>query len=390
VPRSSQENAKDYYAILEVQRDATPAAIKKSFRRLALAYHPDRNNEPEAEAQFKLINEAYAVLSDTEKRRRYDRYGHNETASDPFQSGGVNANDLKDIFGDDLFHTLFSSLFGGQRRAQPPKDIHTQIRISLEDLLNGAEREVEIKRKGMCSPCHGSGFRNGHKRKCGRCSGQGQVRVNRGFIAIAQPCPDCGGSGADASSVCHSCQGSAFGVNQARVKVKIPVGVEEGHLLRVKEAGHASSASTQRSDVIIEVKVDPHEHFEQDGLDLYYQASAPFDVVTLGGTINVPLLGGGEAQVKVPSGTQSGQALRLKRKGLPRLGDTKVGDLFVYVEVEVPKVLKATERELLVAWRELREGEVNTSGIDGHSNPSQVQGVNGVDSIKKLWQKLFS
>lgn len=385
---SSTSKHQDYYSILEVERDATAETIKKSFRKLALAYHPDRNDDPQAEAQFKLINEAYAVLSDPEKRRRYDRYGHDETPNDPFQSGGVNASDLRDIFGDDLFQTLFSSLFGGVRRAQPPKNIHTQLRITLEEVLAGGEREVKIKRTGSCSPCHGSGFRNGQKRKCSRCGGQGQVRVNRGFLAIAQMCPDCGGSGADATAICHPCHGSGLAPHEAVVKVKIPVGVEEGHLLRVKEAGHQSKGYPQQSDVMIKIEIEDHKLYERDGLDLYHQVSAPYDVVALGGKVTVPLLGGGHAQVKVPAGTPSGQALRLKRKGLPRLGDSTLGDLFVYVEVKVPKVLSATERELLVALRELRDQGGELKNGDSFTEP-KVNEHKSEHVVKKIWQTVF-
>ena len=356
--RSSQ-TTEDYYAILELDRNATADEVKKSFRRLALQYHPDRNDSPEAEARFKSINEAYAVLSDQEKRKRYDRYGHSETAHDPFQGGGVNASDLRDIFGEDLFQSLFASLFGGQRRTAPPQDLSTKLEVTLEEVYQGGEKEVSIRRQGPCQSCQGSGYRNGRKHNCKRCGGQGQVRVNRGFLVLAQPCPDCGGTGADAASLCHHCHGSGNGMSQAKIKVTIPRGVSSGHLLRVKHAGHQVVGHAQRSDLLLHVEVKEHTDYEREGAHLSYQIDVPFDILTLGGTITVPLLNGGQAQVKVPPNTSSGKALRLKKKGLPKWESNDMGDLFVYVEAEVPKALTAAERELLVAWRNLREKKSN-------------------------------
>ena len=367
--RSSQ-NTEDYYSILEVERGASAEEIKKSFRRLALKYHPDRNQDPEAEARFKLINEAYAVLSDQDKRKRYDRYGHSETAHDPFQGGGVNASDLRDIFGDDLFQSLFSSLFGGQRRSNPPQDLKLNLTITLEKVLLGGEQEVKVQRQGPCIKCKGSGHRSGQKRHCQRCKGQGQVRINRGFLAIAQPCPDCGGTGADAASLCHPCHGSGNGLNQAKIKVQIPKGVVTGHILRIKHEGHQTAGYPQRSDLLIEIEVQEHKLYDRDGSNLYYEAHVPFDVLGLGGKVKVPLLNGGYAQVKIPEGTNSGQALRLKRKGLPVWDSNEVGDLFVYAVAQVPKVLTAAERELLVAWRNLREDQQTEENETVHKDDS--------------------
>lgn len=383
--RSASASDQDYYEVLEVERKASPDEIKKSFRKLALAYHPDRNDAPEAEAKFKQINEAYAILSDPEKRKRYDRYGRSETASNPFQGGGVNANDLKDIFGDDLFHSLFSSLFGGQgqRRSPPPKDIQTKLSLSLEDILEGGEHEVQIKRSGSCKPCNGSAYRDGKVVKCTRCHGQGQIRLNRGFLAIAQPCPDCNGTGIAPSALCPVCHGSGQSTQKVTVKVDVPIGVEAGHRLRVREAGHKSTGHSNASDVIIVIELKEHQEFERDGIDLYYQASAPFDVLSLGGKLRVPLLGGGQAQVKIPAGTQSGKALRLRKKGLPKLNGQEFGDLFVYVEVEVPKKLTAAERELLVAWRSLREGELTNQDSSIHDEHDS----SFVENIKSVWSR---
>lgn len=379
--RSSRGDG-DYYATLEVDRSASAEEIKKSFRRLALAYHPDRNDSSDAEAKFKQINEAYAVLSDPEKRQRYDRYGRSDSVSDPFQSGGVNANDLKDIFGDDLFQSLFSTLFGGGQssRAAPPKELRAKVSVTLEEVLSGVEREVKVKRHGACESCQGSGAEGGRKRPCSRCKGRGQVSVNRGFIVLAQPCPDCRGKGVDPAASCRPCQGQGVKMSEAMIKVNIPAGVDVGYLLRVRGEGHASLGHPQRSDLIFEVDIESHQDFDREGVHLSCQALAPLDLLALGGTLSVPLLGSGKAQVKIPPGTSSGQALRLKRKGLPQVGSSQVGDLFVYVEVEVPKVLTAAERELLVAWRSLRE---NTDSAD-----EPLEGDEGLLSqVKRLFKR---
>lgn len=356
---SAGQGSEDYYSVLEIERSATAEQIKKSFRRLALDFHPDRNNSPEAESRFKQINEAYAVLSDPEKRQRYDRYGKSESASDPFQSGGVNASDLRDIFGDDLFQSLFSSLFGGgprSRQEAPLEELKAGLSVSLEEVLTGCERELSVKRRGACSACQGTGSKTPKPRACVRCKGRGQVRANRGFIVLAQACPDCGGRGVDPSSLCSPCHGSGVGTSTAKVKVKVPPGVASGHSLRIRGEGHRSAKTGARSDLMIEIQVDEHDEYERFGDDLSLQVMAPFDVMALGGVLSVTLLGGGQARVKIPAGTQSGQALRLRRKGLPSLNQDQVGDLFVYVEVEVPKSLSKEEKALLTEWRARREG----------------------------------
>lgn len=339
----------DYYAVLEVSRDADASQIKKSFRRLALAYHPDRNDAPDAEARFKLINEAYATLSDPEKRKRYDRYGQSEPVHDPFQ-GGVNAQDLRDIFGEDIFNNLFASLFGARPQSPPPAQLRAELKLTLEDVLTGGEREISVKRQSRCETCQGQGGAS----RCMRCHGQGHISVQQGFFTLPRPCPDCGGSGLDPSTSCRACSGRGIRLTDAIARVSVPAGVAQGQQLRVRGAGHASPHGGGAGDLIVEVSVVAHELFERQGRDLVAYMNAPFDVLTLGGTLDVPLLEGGEAKVKVPTGLQPGKALRLKRKGLLNHGDHRRGDLLVYIEVDVPKVLTAAERELLVALRRLR------------------------------------
>ena len=381
--------SEDYYAVLEVDRSASQAEIKKSFRRLALAFHPDRNDSPEAEARFKLINEAYAVLSDQEKRRRYDRYGRSETVNDPFQ-GGVNAHDLRDVFGDEVFNNLFASLFGGTRREAPPADLKATLKLSLDDVSNGGTHEIEISRQGRCQACDGSGQSGGRTNACSRCHGQGQVKVSRGFLVLAQPCPDCRGSGIDPRAACKPCGGRGLKQTQAKARVVVPPGVEDGHLLRVRGAGHQAKRGAA-SDLIVRVDVTQHSLFERDGRDLSCVVTAPYDVLTLGGKVDVPLLGGGTAHIKVPAGTQSGQALRLKKKGLPDLEQKHHrGDLFVYVEVEIPKVLSAAERDLLVALKKLRGGEGESSEpTDDIQKVEYLEGEGLLGTARQMLKRAF-
>lgn len=373
-----------------MERSATAAEIKKSFRRLALEYHPDRNSAPEAEIRFKLINEAYAVLSDPEQRQRYDRYGRSESVRDPFQ-GGMNAHDLRDIFGDEIFDNLFSSLFGGRRSPARPSDVKATLELTLDIVETGGTREVSVIRKMRCAQCDGLGRSGGVIQRCGRCRGSGQVRMSRGFLTIAQVCPDCGGSGADPQSACRPCGGSGLQTGESAVRVQVPKGVESGHLLRVRGAGHAAKDSGQASDLIVEIIVLPHERFEREGQDLTCSVEVPYDVLVLGGKVDVPLLDGGIAHVKIPAGTQPSQALRLKKKGLPSIeAGGQHGDLFVYVEAYVPKAVSAAERELLVALRAHRTEEHGTLHPSSSARSQNDQPSAMGSSIKKFFGRIFS
>ena len=356
--------SEDYYVVLEVSRTATASEIKKSFRRLALSYHPDRNDAPEAEARFKLINEAYATLSDPERRKRYDRYGQSESVSDPFQ-GGVNAHDLKDIFGEEIFNNLFASLFGARPQATPPSQLRAQLQLTLEDVLAGGEHDIIVNRQGRCDICQGQGG----KSRCPRCQGQGQIQVKQGFFVLPRPCTDCGGSGRDPRTSCRPCSGRGVKLMKATARVNVPVGVVDGQQLRVRGAGHVSPHGGASGDLIVEIVLSPHKIFERQERDLIAYLEAPFDVMTLGGDLTVPLLEGGEAKVKVPSGLQPGKALRLRGKGLLNHGESKRGDLLVYLEIYVPKVLTAAERELLVALRKLRTDQEDTYSGSRMVNP---------------------
>jgi len=356
--------SQDHYEVLGVERGASADEVKKAYRKLALKYHPDRSQEPDAEARFKLINEAYAVLSDPEKRQRYDRYGHSEAVTNPFQ-GGVNAADLKDIFGQDLFNELFASLFGGAGRARGrvKRDIEASLSVPLSLVQTGGEATALVHRSASCERCHGHGTKSGRPPKaCASCRGTGQARVQRGFIVMAQPCPACQGRGADLSQACLDCRGAGQSQREVEVKVEVPAGVESGQTLRL--AGEGELARGQRGDLYLHVQVEPHERFEREGADLHLELTLDFHELALGASVDVPLLSGRSVKLKIPEGTQPGQVLRLRGKGLPSLEARGPGDLLVTVETRVPKALTAAERELIVALRSLSEERPADSAED--------------------------
>lgn len=369
--------SQDYYEVLGIERSASPEEIKKAYRKLALKYHPDRSDEVDAEAHFKLINEAYAVLSEPEKRQRYDRYGHSETVSNPFQ-GGVNAADLKDIFGQDLFNELFASLFsgGGRARTRVKRDIEATLSVPLSLVQTGGETFAKVSRQESCQPCGGHGTASARPAKiCTQCRGTGQSRLQRGFIVMAQPCSACQGRGKDMSSPCRSCRGAGQALASIEIKVDVPAGVETGQTLRIANEG--DFVQGLRGDLYLHIKVEPDERFERDGIDLHHEIMLDFHDLALGSQVNIDLLTGRSVHLKIPEGTQPGQVLRLRGKGLPSLDGRKTGDLMVTVEVRVPKSLTATERELLVALRSIAEVEdpKNAQKKDSHDKARPIVGL---------------
>ena len=362
-----------------MSREASQEDIKKAFRRLALEFHPDRNDSPEAESRFKIINEAYATLSDPEKRQRYDRYGHSEAVTDPFQ-GGFNESDLQDVFGEDLFNTLFASLFG-QRRAQPKRDVSALLKVPLETVLSGASHQISIPRKESCKPCSGQGTRSGTAPgPCRTCKGQGKVMANRGFLMLAQPCPQCRGRGFSISDPCPQCHGSGQSTRTAQVEVDVPPGIDSGHVLCVRGQGDAYGGA--RGDLNLKIEVEPHSEYTRDDLDLTYTLEVPYPSLALGDRVNVPTLGGGSVNVKIAPGTQNDQTLRLRGKGLPSLQGRRVGDLYVRLSVRVPKALTATERELLVALADLQRDALSPNA-DPQRSPLASKG--GIIAMLQRW-----
>lgn len=353
---------RDYYDVLGVERGASEAELKKAYRKLAMECHPDRHpDDPAAEERFKQLSEAYAVLSDGEKRARYDRFGHAGVGGPGGGGAGPDFGDLGN-FGD-LFSDLFGDIFGGgggrggsrRGRGQRGADLRYNLEISLDDVLNGCEPRLKIPRMNRCGTCSGSGAAEGSKpSRCGRCEGTGQLVFQQGFFRVNRPCDACGGAGEVVSNPCSTCRGAGRIEGQQTIQVKVPPGIEEGARLRVSGEGEAGVAGGPPGDLYVVMVLREHPLFHREGTDLHLEVPVAFVVAVLGGEIEVPTLDG-KVKLAIPEGTQSGRVLRLRGKGLPplqpRLDPAQLkkmrGDLYVKVFVEVPTKLNARQRELL-------------------------------------------
>ncbi len=342
---------RDYYEILGVPRDAGEAEIKKAYRQLALKHHPDRNpGDKQAEERFKEINEAYAVLSDPERRAQYDRFGRADIPPGGFDIAG---------FGD-LFDDLFEGFFGGGRprtrsRARRGDDLRYDLEISLEEAARGVETRLQIPRLEPCESCRGAGTEPGSRRvPCAMCRGRGQLRYQQGFLTVARTCPQCGGEGIS-QTPCRACAGQGR-IQQDRVlKVRIPPGVEEGSQLRLTGEGEGGIRGGPPGDLYVVVHIREHPFFTREGAHLYCTLPITFVQAALGGEVDVPTLEG-TAKLQIPPGTQNGQVLRLKGRGMPSLHGRGRGDACYRVVVEVPTRLTARQRELLEEFERASRG----------------------------------
>ena len=338
---------RDYYQVLDVTRTATEVEIKKSYRRLAMKYHPDRNpNDQEAEEKFKEAKEAYEVLTDAEKRAIYDQHGH-EGLNARGGGGGFSAADaFSDIFGD-----VFGDIFGGGRRGGRQvyrgADLRYDLELDLEQAVFGHETEIEFTTLGECETCHGSGAAPGSKTvTCDTCNGIGQVRMQQGFFQVQQTCPRCKGRGQVISDPCQTCLGQGRVRRKKTLQVKIPAGVDNGDRIRLAGEGEAGRNGGPAGDLYVEVRVREHPIFERDGSHLSCEVPISFVVAALGGTVEVPTLGG-NVDLKVPSETQSGRVFRLREKGVKPVRGGPTGDLFCRTVVETPVKLTDEQKDLL-------------------------------------------
>ncbi|MAI77686.1 MAG: molecular chaperone DnaJ [Deltaproteobacteria bacterium] len=356
---------RDYYEVLGVDRSIDEAALKKAYRKLALQFHPDRNpDNPEAEAKFKEVSEAYSVLSDAGKRARYDQFGHAGLGG-----GGGGPGDFGDMGGfSDVFSDLFGDIFGGaagrtgQRRSRGERgaDLRYNLEIDLMDVLTGTEPTIKIPKMRGCEPCGSTGAAPGTKPElCGRCEGAGQVAFQQGFFRVNRVCDQCGGAGQVVRDHCKTCRGAGRLESEQTLQVRVPAGVDEGARLRLVGEGEAGIAGGPAGDLYVVIHLSAHPLFERDGTDLYTEVPVPFVQATLGAEIEAPTLEG-RVELTLPEGTQSGKVLRLKGKGLPplqpRLDPARLekmrGDVFVRIFVEVPTRLTARQRELLEEFAE--------------------------------------
>ena len=341
----------DYYEVLGVTRDVSEQELKSAYRKQALKYHPDRNpGDHAAEEKFKVASEAYQVLSDTDKRAAYDRFGHAGLGGgagfggSPF-SGGV---DLGDIFGD-LFGEMFN--VGGQQqrtsRQQRGDDLRFDLTVDFEAALFGTETEVKIRRRDTCDACHGSGSASGRGPKaCGQCQGRGQIRYQQGFFSVARACPACGGSGQVIADPCTVCRGETRVVKELKLNVKVPPGVESGTRIRYSGEGDAGRGGAPKGDLYVVLAIRPHEFYEREGHNLHCVIPISFPQAALGAEIELASLDGPVA-LKIPEGTQSGRELRVRGRGVPILNGKGNGDLIVKVIVEIPRKLSRAQRALI-------------------------------------------
>ncbi len=333
---------RDYYEVLGVRRDASPDDIKRAFRKLALECHPDRNpGDAEAEARFKELSEAYSVLIDDEKRKRYDRMGHSA-----FQAGrGDNPYERVD-FGSisEILEGIFGDFFGG-KRARAGGDIEVELEITFEEAALGAEKSLEVMRTQTCEACTGSGASPGTKvGRCAACGGRGEVRFQRGFFSVSRPCATCGGSGKRIEKPCPACAGDGTVPKAEEMTVKVPAGVEDGSIRTVKGAGEQGRGGA--GDLHVRIKIRPHPLFTREGADVRVTVPLSFPQAVLGAQVDVPTLEG-KVKMRIPAGTQSGKIFRLRGKGIPVLGGYGKGDQMVKVVVEVPEQISKRQRQLI-------------------------------------------
>jgi molecular chaperone DnaJ len=351
---------RDYYEILGLARTASAEEIKKSYRQLALKYHPDKNpGNDEAERLFKEAAEAYEVLSDPEKRQRYDRYGHagmDGAGVHNFRSAEDIMSAFSEIFGGDLF----GGMFGGRRRGpRPGQDLLMRLDIDLNDAARGATRPIDVSRQEICEDCGGNGARQGTQPvTCDYCRGQGQVVQSRGFFQVATTCPACGGDGKRIVDPCPECKGSGRTLKTAHLKVDIPPGVDTGMWLQLRNQGEPGDPGAPRGNLRIQLHVKPHRFFEREGSDLLCQVPISFSQATLGAEIEVPTLDGTE-RLTIPRGSQSGEVLKLKGRGMPDLNGRGRGDLLVEIVLETPRKLTPRQEELFRELAEIEHEEVS-------------------------------
>ncbi|MGQ9781254.1 MAG: molecular chaperone DnaJ [Nitrososphaeria archaeon] len=349
---------KDYYEVLGVPRDATKEQIKDAYRKLALQYHPDRNKSPDAEEKFKEISEAYAVLSDDEKRRQYDMLGHSGfdqryTTEDIFRGADFESI-LRDLGFDFGFDSIFDFFFGrgGLRRERVRgRDLNYELDITLEEAARGVQKEIDVPKIERCEVCNGTGASPGTRPKtCTNCRGTGQVQKVRssGFARFVEitTCPTCRGSGTIIEVPCKECRGTGVTRERRKIIVKVPAGIDEGYQLRLEGQGDALPNGGPPGDLYVQIGILPHQHFKREGDNLHYQLTISFTQAALGTEISIPTLEG-NTTLKIPPGTQPGEIIKLSGKGMPKLNKYGRGDLLVHVRVSVPKKLTQRQRELL-------------------------------------------
>lgn len=356
------EQKRDYYEVLGVDRNADEAAIKKAYRVLAKKYHPDANpGDKEAEKKFKEASEAYAVLSDAEKRRQYDQFGH---AAFDGGAGGAGGFDFSNMDMGDIFGDIFGDFFGGGSRSRranngPMKgaNLRASVRISFEEAVFGCEKEIEMVLKDECATCHGTGAKPGtSKETCPKCGGKGKVVYSQqslfGMVQNVQTCPECNGSGQIIKEKCPTCRGNGYTSSKKKIQVSIPAGIDNGQSVRIREKGEPGINGGPRGDLLVEVIVSSHPIFQRQDMNIYSTAPISFAQAALGGEVRINTVDG-DVVYEVKPGTQTDTKIRLKGKGVPSLRNKAIrGDHYVTLVVQVPTGLNETAKEALRAFDE--------------------------------------
>ena len=383
---------RDYYETLGVAKTADAKTMKSAFRKKAMECHPDRHpDDPEAEARFKELNEAYGILSDEQKRAAYDRMGHAAFE----QGGGGGAGGFQDfndifsqIFGGGAGGGGFADMFGGGGRRQREtvqrgSDLRYELEISLEEAYAGKDIDITVPIAEDCERCDGIGAEPGASvETCSTCAGHGRVRTQQGFFQMERACPTCGGQGEYVSNPCKACDGVGQTRQETELDVSIPAGVEDGTRIRLTGQGDVAprrggSAGRQRGDLYIFVGVKPHDLFERDGANLFCRAPVPMTTAALGGDVEIPTIDGGRSKIKVGEGSQTGKRLRLRGKGMSVLRSDKRGDMYIELAVETPSGLTKRQRELLEEF-----------AAEGGDHSVSPESRNFFDKAKSFWEDL--
>lgn len=375
---------RDYYEVLGVSKNADEAELKKAYRRLAMKYHPDRNEGDEAaEKKFKEAKEAHDVLSDPQKRAAYDQFGH-AGVSNSAGAGGSGAAGAG--FGD-IFDSVFGDIFGGGgggrsgSRVHRGADLQYNLELSLEDAVAGTTVKIRVPKMVECKSCKGSGAKKGSSPvTCPTCAGHGQVRMQQGFFSVQQTCPQCRGQGKIISDPCSSCHGQGRVRDTKTISVKVPEGVDNGDRIRLSGEGEAGENNGPAGDLYVHINVKDHPIFVRDGTDLYCDVPISFSTVALGGELEVPTLDG-KVKLKIPAETQSGKLFRLRSKGVRSVRNSTKGDLLCRVVVETPVKLSSKQKELLKQFDE---------SMKGNGNKHSPQASTWVDGVKKFFDSMTS
>lgn len=366
---------RDLYVVLGVSKTATKEEIKKAYRKLAMQHHPDKNEgNKDSEALFKEASHAADVLLDDSKRKMYDQFGH-DGAQMGGGAGGFNGGGFSGDFGDlgDIFGDIFGDILGGQRggrgggggrrggraRATAGDDLQTELFTTFEEAAFGAEKELHINRSIACGDCHGSGAKKGSGPvTCEMCQGHGEIRRQQGFFTIAQPCPKCHGSGQTIKDACETCNGRGRNKKREKLSVKVPAGIDEGQRLKLSGQGDAGTNGGPNGDLYVLIHIEEHEFFKREEYDVICEVPISFSQAALGTELEVPTLGG-RVSMKIPEGTQSGQKMKLRNKGITKLGGYGFGDQIITIHVETPTKLSKEQKEIFSRLSELEQTSSN-------------------------------